>query len=156
MVKQVVFDLESNGLLDEATTIWCGSFFELDTERMISFSPKNKNPDYINSMVKYIKGIDQLICHNIIFYDRPLIRKIMGYLIPLEKVIDTLILSKMMFPDTEGGYSLEAWGERFNIKKPMHEDWSQFSDEMLHRNIEDVKINVKLYKLIRSKRFEVD
>lgn len=43
------------------------------------------------------------------------------------------------------GHSVEAWGVRLGIKKPEHEDWSQYSEEMLHRCKEDVKIQTQLY-----------
>jgi hypothetical protein len=64
----------------------------------------------------------------------------------------------MFFPDIKGHakpHSIEAWGERFGIKKPEHEDWSQFSEEMLYRNGEDVRINVKLFELLQKKGFRV-
>ncbi|MGJ8839522.1 hypothetical protein AB9H28_24425, partial [Salmonella enterica subsp. enterica serovar Kentucky] len=39
-----------------------------------------------------------------------------------------------------GPHSIEAWGYRLGRGKPEHEDWSQFSPEMLHRCSEDVEI----------------
>lgn len=153
----IVFDLEADGLLPEAATIWCGSFYELDNDKTLSFSPKNKNPDYIGAMLDYIQSTNSyLVGQNIIEYDRPLIEKITGYRIPLKRLIDTLKLSKMVFADIKGGHSIEAWGERFGIKKPEHEDWSQFSDEMLYRNQQDVVINTKLFQLIQQKGFKID
>jgi len=44
-----------------------------------------------------------------------------------------------------GPHSVEAWGYRFGRAKPEHEDWSQFSDEMLHRCTEDVEIQHLIY-----------
>lgn len=154
MNDQIVFDLECNGLIDDITQIWCASFYHTGFKNMVSYTPKDISqlPEYLYG---YIKSEAVFIAHNLIKYDREVIRKLLGIVIPIEQCQDTFIWSQMLYPDIEipkgckGKHGLDAWGTRFNIPKPKHEDWSQFSEEMLIRNQEDVKINVKLWEKIK-------
>jgi hypothetical protein len=43
---------------------------------------------------------------------------------------------------------MEVWGESLGHKKVEHEDWSQYSEEMRIRCMEDVKINLKIYEVV--------
>ncbi|MCP8305395.1 MAG: hypothetical protein H3Z50_08040, partial [archaeon] len=97
--------------------------------------------------------------HNGLGYDVPLIKKVENIVLPTDKIIDTMILSKMFFPDIGGHakpHSIEAWGQRFGIPKPEHEDWSQFSPEMLHRNKEDVRITTMLFHHLVHHGFDIN
>lgn len=169
----LIGDTESDGLLSSATNIWCASFY--DTEKDITFrfypledfgylkGPANVRDFYIESVIEFlcnriIQNNFYLVGHNFITHDVPLFEKIYGLMLPKEKIIDTLILSKMFFPDIKGHkqpHSLEAWGERFGIEKPYHEDWTRFSPEMLNRNTIDTEINVMLFKELQSKGFKI-
>jgi len=62
-------------------------------------------------------------------------------------LVDTLLMSRLQKPSRvsprgcrAGPHSVEAWGVRFGRQKPEHEDWSRFSEDMLHRCREDVEI----------------
>lgn len=88
--------------------------------------------------------------HNGVEYDIPLLKKVLGYEYK-GKIVDTLIMSRLQRPHrampfgcTAGPHSVEAWGLRFGIPKPEHEDWSQFSPEMLHRCEQDVEIQWRI------------
>lgn len=61
------------------------------------------------------------------------------------EITPAIIEQKPIIKTAKGVHSVEAWGVRFGIKKPEHEDWSQYSEEMLHRCTEDVKIQTQLY-----------
>ena len=58
---------------------------------------------------------------------------------------DTLCMSKLFDPERPS-HSLDSYGKQFNRFKPVHEDWSRYSPEMLHRCTEDVEINSMLYE----------
>lgn len=156
MNDQIVFDLECDGLIDDVTQIWCASFYHIGFKNTISYTPKNINqlPEYFNG---YIDSGCIFIAHNLIKYDREVIRKLFGIVIPIEQCQDTFIWSQMLYPDIEipkgckGKHGLDAWGTRFGIPKPKHEDWSQFSEEMLTRNQTDAVINTMLWKKIKEK-----
>jgi len=140
----LVFDTESNGFVDEATQIHCIVTLELGSEHI-----RTHRSDWNNSIetgIEMLQEADTLICHNIISHDIPLIQKLYPTFKPKGTIIDTLVLSQLLYPDRPGGHGLEAWGERNNIPKPEHEDWSYFSEEMLHRCKEDVRNNYITYQ----------
>lgn len=155
MKKKVVFgDLEANGLLRQADRIWCGVFKEKDTGKIVRFTPSE-----IGAMLLYLNTVDVLIIHNGIGYDIPLLKRVCNYTFK-GQVVDTLIMSRVQdenrrlpfnCPTTKpdgkriGPHSIEAWGYRVGRGKVEHEDWTQFSPEMLHRCEEDVEILALVY-----------
>ncbi|QHJ79445.1 MAG: hypothetical protein [Caudoviricetes sp.] len=69
------------------------------------------------------------------------------------KLMDTMILSQLLYPDRPldgkayglgmgniGSHSIQAHGIRMGRWKPDHDDWSTLTDEMVHRNVEDTAI----------------
>ena len=150
--KVRVFDIEANGLLRQATKIHCIVFSDLKKQEVVKFGP-----DEIAKALDYLQSCDVLIGHNILEYDLPLIEKLHGIKFKGTKV-DTLIMSRLLNPkrflppnakDRKAGpHGLYAWGVRCGIDKPEHEDWENFSPEMMHRCAEDVSINVTTYHML--------
>jgi hypothetical protein len=164
-MEEIVFDLETDGLIETVETIWCATFHNVDKDTTISFVPngeedKSKHIYPISSLPKWLdNGKDKYtwICHNLMKYDRAVLHILLGIMLPKENCQDSFIWSQMLYPDIaipkgcKGRHGLEAWGVRFSIPKPEHEDWSRYSSEMLHRNREDVKINTQLWLKIKEK-----
>lgn len=96
--------------------------------------------------VSFLKSAPVLVGHNFLSFDRRHIARLLGYKIPLDRIIDSLVLSYLYFPHLPDGHSLAAYGERFGLSKLEHEDWSKYSSEMLERCKKDVDINVLVYK----------
>lgn len=161
-MSRYVFDLESDGLLNSATRIWCIVLYDIDSKETHSYD--------VNSLPQAIHRIMDatlLIGHNIICYDIPVMEKIFGVKVKA-KLMDTLLLSRMIWPDIGltadvkkkyfipghlfGSYSLEAFGHRVGLPiKVENNDWSQWTPTMQKRCEHDVAINVKLWKTIEDK-----
>lgn len=135
-MRIVTFDLEANGLLDEANVVWCGVAH--DGEEIHSFYPHN-----VKDITSLLDSADVIVGHNIIGYDLPLMRKLWGYDF-VGRALDTFVLSCLLQPKRSGGNGLEAWGERVGVAKPVHEVWDTFSEDMLFRCQQDVVINHKI------------
>ena len=130
-----VFDLESDGLLDEITLIHC--LVHSDGRNIVALT------DY-SDIADWLSTADILIGHNIVRYDVPALEKILGIKIKA-KLVDTLALSWYLHPEKEV-HGLEYWGVQFGIPKPKIADWKNLtSEEYVHRCTEDVKINQKLW-----------
>lgn len=153
----VTGDLEADGLLQSATRIWCGVFKNKKTGEVKRFRPHQ-----IKEMLSYLDTVDVLIMHNGIGYDWPLLKKLYGYEFKGKKV-DTLIMSRLLNPKRQvpfncpdkkvGPHSVAAWGYRVGRGKPDHNDWENFSEEMLHRCSEDVEIQELIYdELIKESK----
>lgn len=144
---RLVFDIEADELLLMATRMWCIVTKDIDTGEVRRFEPME-----INSGVDYLCSADLLIGHNIINYDIPLIFKLTGIEVDVE-LFDTLVVSRLLNPDRRGGHSLGMWGQRVGRQKPEHEDWTQYSPEMLYRCEEDVEINHLVYDLLQEEMY---
>jgi DNA polymerase-1 len=157
---KLVCDIEANGLYEEADTIHCAVFKDLDTGKVYRLTKKD-------SIIRMLEKCTYIIMHNGIGYDIPLIKKIYGYEYK-GKILDTVLMSREIFKNRQvpaqmkedykvagkklsGPHSLAAWGYTLGRGKVEHEDWSVFSDEMMHRCVEDVEITHLLYEHILSK-----
>ena len=141
----LVLDTENNGLLDTVTCMWCIVAKDIDTKEVYKFPP-----DQLQQGLELLKKAKLIICHNFEGYDRIILEKFLGFTYT-GKVFDTLVVSRCLNPDRripkgcKGAHSLEAWGIRMGRPKPVHEDWSQYSEAMMVRCSEDVEINEWVY-----------
>lgn len=153
-MRIVVGDLEANGLLDTATKVHCGVFKDINTGELWKFKPHE-----IRQMLEFLDTTDVLIIHNGIGYDWPLLEKLYNYKYKGKKV-DTLIMSRLLNPKRLlppncpnkkiGPHSIAAWGYRVGRGKPDHDDWENFSEDMLHRCTEDVEILHLVYNKLQE------
>jgi DNA polymerase-1 len=152
-MKTLVFDAEADGLIHNfnkkweyfnVSKVWCIAAKDPDTGDEYTFGP-----DSIDKAFKHFNHYNCLIGHNIINYDLRMFELLYGYRW-FGGVIDTLVLSKYLHPERAGGHSIEAWAKRLGMHKPEHEDWSQFSPEMLHRCQEDTRINVMVWDVLQE------
>ena len=151
-MTQLVFDIETDGLLPDVSTLHVCCTYDLDTkEEWHSTDPQE--------ILSHLSKADHLIGHNIIDYDLPVLKKLLNWS-PNEatNITDTLILSRLGYPDRSrpasagedkvSPHSLGAWGYRVGVGKPDHSNWSEYSKEMLHRCREDVRINARIYPIL--------
>ena len=133
----IVFDVEADNLLDDATKIHCLSY---------TSDGKNYNTlfDY-QDMRDLISAQNGLIGHNIVRYDAPLLEKILGIKIQA-RLFDTLPMSWVLNYNRPK-HGLESFGEDFGVPKPVINDWQNLTrEEYAHRCTEDVKINWLLWQ----------
>lgn len=138
-MRRCIADLEANGLLHDATLIHCGCFIDISTKEVFKFTPTQ-----MNEMVAFMDGCSELIMHNGIMYDFPLLKKILGYEYK-GKQTDTLLMSQLLFSERLR-HGVDSWGKEFGREKPKHEDWTTFSEDMMHRCVEDTHIQVMIYE----------
>ena len=88
----IVFDLETNGLLNDATRIHCISLYSNETKQIESFNDEKyaDNPKdlpmaghySITTAIHWLEVADYIIGHNIINFDIPVIKKFYPYFNP--------------------------------------------------------------------------
>lgn len=136
-----VFDIETDGLLETVTKIHCICVIKVLGNKVTSFSIIN-----YDEMKEFLMNEETLVGHNIIRFDIPVIKKILG-IEPTARLIDTLPLSWYLYPGRLK-HGLEEWGSDFGIEKPKIVDWSnQTVEDYIYRCSEDAKINFKLFDL---------
>ena len=139
---ELVFDIETDGL--DAQVIWCISARD-EQGKFYHFYG-----DTIEEGIKFLQQADKIIGHNIIGFDIPVIQKLYDVnLYHPDKVVDTLVLSRLFNPMREGGHSLEKWGYKLGLPKKDSPEWTHFSMDMLKYCETDVEINAKLYNYLK-------
>jgi DNA polymerase-1 len=166
-MRRILFDVEGDGLLPELTKLHCICTVDVDTEETKDFGPQE-----IDQAVEYLATADVLIAHFGLGYDFPALEKVIGFVVPAARQLDTVVLSRLKFPNLKeldaafntgrmargqpslgahtGAHTLEAWGIRLNCAK-LHtdiEDWSQWTPQIQERCSGDVQTNLKLWKRI--------
>ena len=168
MKTQLIFDLESTGLLRRGSRIHCIVMRDASNESTHVF---DHSLSVTSSKVKQLEQADALIGHNIIGYDIPLLKEQYPDFDPRGQVLDTLVLSRIFYPhiadrDFErrpagmpqrlyGRHSLEAWGYRLkcfkgDFGKNDSNDWSTYTPEMLDC-IQDTEVTLKLWALMKRR-----
>jgi len=151
MSRRLVIDIETNL---SHSIIWLAVTRNIDTGEVTCHrSPK--------ALKDSIEPSDQWIGHNIIAFDAYLLNRLWGTKLRLSQLTDTLILSRLLNPEIEGGHSLADWGERLQLPKTEFKDFDAgWSQEMQDYCIQDTKVTARLlehleYKLA-SKGFSQD
>jgi hypothetical protein len=132
-----VFDIETDGLLDELTKIhvlsWSNDMGEV------------KHTHDYDEMRYVLLNSETLVGTNIIRFDIPAVGKVLGIEVKA-RLIDTLALSWYLHPDRRK-HGLESYGEDYGVPKPVIKDWHTLTpQEYAHRCDEDVKINNRLWR----------
>ena len=149
-MRIATFDIETDGLLDTVTRVWCAVVQEHDGQ------VHNFTPDNIDKLCSWLEQFDVLIGHNCIGFDFPVLRKIYGWEYKGTKV-DTLLMSRLQrpnrvspphCPNKSAPNSVEAWGYRLGRIKIEHEEWDRYSEHMLERCKEDVSIQTRIYEAL--------
>jgi len=170
-MSKYIIDIEANGLYKEATRIHCIALrhietgvVELYTNDLEIFPLASGTLDDFKS-----KHFDLLVGHNIIAYDIPLIKKLLGIDLLNIAHIDTFILSLLFYPDiyeskpltsyekeiykVKGGHSLKAWGVRLReFKGEFSGSFAAPSEEMFDYCIQDTTVTLKLYEYLISQK----
>lgn len=93
--------------------------------------------------------------HNIISFDLPVLNRFWSTRIPVQRVVDTFVLSMLYSPSLSGGHSLEAWGLRVKLPKLPHKDFTKLSQEMVTYCERDVAITKRLFVRLTQRMREI-
>jgi hypothetical protein len=138
-MKYLVFDIESDGLLEDFSKIHCMVYAKISGPS-VSFGTTTN----ISEMISILNSADYIIGHNIIRYDIPALEIISGNKIT-SKPIDTLSLSWYLQPQRPK-HGLESYGVEYKLPKVAIEDWENLSSEdYLKRCRRDVELNILVW-----------
>jgi DNA polymerase I len=164
---RLLFDIETNGLPRKGMDrIHCIVAKDLDTEQVFRFNDTGSTHSVTNG-ITLLQEADVLIGHNIVGFDIPVIQQIYPFFQTKAVFYDTLILSRMFFPDIlsrdyrkkpigmpaklYGRHALEAWGYRLGDYKGEFgktTDWADWSMEMEDYCEQDVHVCHSVFDLM--------
>ena len=147
--KRVALDIETDDL--NATRIWVICTEDIDTGETNTFLNVSHIEEEKDRFLLYVSGVDTLIFHNGIGFDAPVINRLLKTdCIDMSKIVDTLVVSRLVDYSIKDGHSLDAWGKRLNLFKGYFKDFSALTQEMIDYCKQDVKVTVKLFKKFES------
>lgn len=172
--KYIVFDIETDGLLDVTKRFWCGWIYDSKTDDYTGYTDLD---EFFEALNKYGTSGYNIVGHNICKFDIPALKKLKGerFTFDVRDVcIDTLVLARLIYSnikDTDvglmrsgklpkalyGSHSLKAYGYRMGELKGTygeHEDaWDKFTPEMYEYNKQDVVVTHKLFMKLMAKGY---
>jgi hypothetical protein len=153
-MTSLFYDCETNGFLKNMTKLTCLVIRDEDTRQTWRFRNREAGrwltklgktreeceyddftaENNIADGVEMLQNADRRIGHNLIGFDEKAIKKIYPWYKPKGEIKDTLVLSRVIVPDTKGGdyrlnekgmlpgaligkHSLDAWGWRLGLHK---------------------------------------
>ena len=158
----LVFDLETDGLLNDLTRVHCLGIYDLDTNQTFVFNDQGDQQP-ITKGVQMLEDAEAVIGHNIIGYDLCVLRDLYPWF-TAPSAVDTLVISRVLHSyilaidqkrkwknmplQLYGRHSLEAYGHRLGEYKGNFgktTDWKEWSQEMQDYMIQDVVVTTKLW-----------
>ena len=167
-MKAYLFDIESTGLLRQGSQLHCIVVRNLQDHGAapLVFDTVKNN---IEEGIDLLKDADVLSGHNICGYDIPLLLELYPDLKVTDRLLDTLILSRIYYStlanrDFErrpyglhkrlyGSHGLKAWGIRLGQHKGdfgESNDWSTYTEDMKNYCIQDTTVNLHLFDLLHE------
>lgn len=173
----LIFDIETDGLLDTTTRLHCIAIHDTVTGQTIGYGAEEAEKGVNRLRAALLQG-RQITGHNIIAFDIPVLEKLYpDFIVTREQrgqIIDTLILSRLIYSNVETtdlgllksgqlpsklykAHSLRAWGFRLGEYKGDYGEqenaWEHYTPEMLDYCKQDVAVTVKLYKKLAAQPY---
>ncbi len=144
MGEVLIFDIETDGFLLQATQIFVLAIKNIDESDVDVYTGND-----IKHGISRLQKADKIIAHNGLLFDIPCIKRLYDIDLGFKTVVDTILISRLMLPDRDGGHSLDAWGKRLGFHKGDFKDFSKLTDEMIEYCKQDVRVTERLYKKLR-------
>ncbi len=176
----LIFDIETNGLYEDTTTIHSLVIYDTDSNKVYSCANQEGYLP-LTQGINMLQEAEEIVGHNIIKFDIPVIQKLYPNFEPKGKIYDTLLVSKLIYPDIavlddinvrknkykasvtlktgkkkviRGSYALFAWGYRLQEYKGEYfaeEDcWVKWTADMQRYCEQDVLVTKKLYDCLQK------
>jgi len=154
------WDIEANGFQDVADTIWVSVMRNLDTKELHIFSDHDDKYPNLSESFKLLDEATGIIAHNGMRYDRVVLDKVAGYAIDRNKIIDTVIYSRLNDfhrKKTFRKHSLKALAIQAGEEQKMDYDggFDNYSDHMVEYCVADVDANIAVYHMLMKEYKEV-
>lgn len=143
-------DIETDGLRDDLTRIWCICIEHIHSNAIWSFT---ELADFLGWLNEHPNAV--FIAHNGIGFDIPVLNSLAGAKVGISRVVDTFLLSMLYSPSLAGGHSLESWGQRLKLEKKEYDGFDTYTPEMLEYCRRDTSLCKRLYQRLTARMRDV-
>lgn len=172
-MKRIIWDIETDGLLQEATKVFTIVIKDVETEAVVSCSSSGDGAS-ITDGLSILRQADERIGHNTLKFDCKVIEKLYPGTLAKGLDTDTMILAQLKFPDIKerdgeklsngtwskeffshkgkslfGKHSLAAWGKRIGTFKDEYEgSFDKWAPEMQAYAEQDLETTYQLWRYL--------
>jgi len=131
--KTLLFDTETNGLLQKLDRIHVLSILEYETQEIYTFR-RNKLMNNIEQGLEFLASAEMIVAHNGLHFDIPAIQKVYPGWEPKGRIRDSMVCTRLIYADQKqkdfmlfergrlpgqliGRHTLDAWGHRLKMFK---------------------------------------
>lgn len=176
--KTLIWDVETNGLLDQLDRVHCLVIREYESGQVWRFR-KNRKEDTIEKGLRMLMDCALMVGHNIMAFDILAVQKVYPWFEVTGKIRDTLVMTRMIFaaikekdfglwragklPGAQiGGQGLEAWGYRLGLNKGDYkkdceekgiDPWARWNPDMEDYCENDVDVNTLVWSKCLSEEW---
>jgi DNA polymerase-1 len=142
--KIVVGDVETDAL-DGYTKVHCCVFNTMDGTEYV-FEEPSRLPWVARDMRDFLHEYNTVAGHHFIQFDYDALQDLLPGTLTHHKILDTLVMGRLVNYSRPGGHSIAAYGESFGVRKEGKDikDFSVYTEEMLRRCKSDVVINRRI------------
>jgi len=160
---KLIFDIETDGFLEECSKVHSIVIKDIETNQVFSY-----HGDKIGRGLMLLNGANLLVGHNILKFDLAVLKKLYPRQYDIKaEILDTLLVSRLIWTNQKeldfqkkelplnlaGRHSLESWGYRLGLRKgefAKTNDFTEWSEEMQKYCEQDVEVTHELYNLIQK------
>jgi DNA polymerase-1 len=144
-LKTVIFDLESDGLLDSISTVHTLQIGDADgTDAVVYTDQRRECPSMAEGLAR-LRAADRVVGHHLLGYDFPVMERFFPGTLRREQLYDTLVATRLLNPE-ERTNTLASWGERLGVAKGEFKGpWDTLTDEMITYAAQDIVVTRALY-----------
>lgn len=168
-MPKYIYDIETNGLLDQLDKVHCITAINLDTGERLS-----ARPEQCEELARELYQSDGLIGHNIWNFDNRALAKVYPWWDRVDdrRDFDTMIDTRLIWPtlwddderkisqgsefpkELRGRHSLKAWGMRLGVLKDDYEGgFDTFNESMFAYAQQDVEVTLALWEWIEAQEY---
>ncbi|MGD0108249.1 MAG: DNA polymerase [Rhodopila sp.] len=146
----IIIDIETNGFKHRNQQIHCLEIVHLQSGTQFRAADQ---PGYLPlaEALTILEGADRVIGHNIAQFDLPCIERLYGLKIPAHKIVDTLLVSRVVRADLaetdaragivpanlRGKHSLEGYGHRLQMQGLLKDAFQHRQDQPWSKALQD-------------------
>lgn len=176
-MRNVIYDIETNGFLDYFDKVHCIVVRDVDSDEVLSCTDDSDDYAPLSEALRVLNEAENIYGHNIIRFDHPALVYHYPEFNPQARRIDTLVLARTRWAHIKqsdygrakkgklpahliGNHSLEAWGYRLGIHKGEYTDWckengieepfAEWRPEMQEYCEQDTAVNKRLLLQLRQ------
>lgn len=148
-MKTLILDLETDDL--NYSRVWCVGILEAETGVYSVYKHPDKLHFERDRLAQDLYAADVVVMHNGLGFDMWVLQDLCGITIPVDKVFDTMVVSRLVDYRGLPNHKLETWGEHLGYPKLQFSDFSSgLSETMLTYMEQDVRLTYAVYKRLRS------